>query len=85
MKKPGKTNSSKKTKKTKFTAKLLSTKGKPLKGKKVTFKINGKKYVGKTNKYGVASVSIKLTLKKGTYKVYTIYGKSKVLNKIRVK
>lgn len=76
---------SKKTKKTIFAAKLVNTKGKVLKAKKITFKIAGKKYVAKTNKKGVASVAIKLKLKKGTYNVYAIYGKIKVLNKIRVK
>ena len=76
-----KITSNKKTKKTKFTAKLLNSKGKPLKGKKITFKIKGKKYKVKTNKKGIASISIKLKLKKGTYKIYTIYGKSKVVNK----
>ena len=80
-----KITSNKKTKKTKFTAKLLNSKGKVLKGKKITFKINGKKYTAKTNKKGIASINIKLKLKKGTYKIYTIYGKSKILNKIKVK
>lgn len=80
-----KISSNKKTKKTKFTAKLINTKGKALKGKKITFKINGKKYTAKTNKNGIATLSIKLKLKKGTYKVYTIYGKSKVTSTIRVK
>ena len=76
---------SKKTKKTKFTAKLINAKGKPVKGKKITFKIKGKKYKIKTNKKGIAILNIKLKLKKGTHKVYTIYGKSKVVNKIKVK
>ena len=80
-----KITSNKKTKKTKFTAKLVNTKGKALKGKKITFKINGKKYTVKTNKNGVASVSIALTLKKGTYKVITSYGKSKVTNSIKIR
>lgn len=80
-----KITSNKKTKKTKFTAKLVNTKGKALNGKKITFKINGKKYTTKTNKKGMASINIKLTLKKGTYKIYTIYGNSKVVNTIRVK
>ena len=80
-----KITSSKKTKKTKFSAKLVNSKGKALKGKKITFKIKGKKYTAKTNKKGWASISIKLKLKKGTYKIYTSYGKSKVTNKIKVK
>lgn len=77
--------SKKKSKKTKFSAKLVNTKGKPLKGKKITFKIKGKKYTAKTNKKGIATITIKLNLKKGTYKIYTSYGKSKITNKIRIK
>jgi hypothetical protein len=80
-----KITSSKKTKKTKFAAKLLNSNGKPLKGKKITFKIKGKKYKSKTNKKGIAKINIRLKLKKGNYKVYTIYGESKVVNKIKVK
>lgn len=80
-----KITSNKKTKKTKFTAKLVNTKGKALKGKKITFKIKNKKYIAKTNKKGIASVNIRLTLKKGTYKVITSYGKSKVINKIKIR
>ena len=80
-----KITSNKKTKKTKFTAKLVNTKGKALKGKKITFKINGKKYTAKTNKKGVASVNILLTLKKGTYMVITSYGKSKATNTIKIR
>ena len=80
-----KITSNKKTKKTKFKAKLLNFNGKPLKGKKITFKIKNKKYAAKTNKNGFAYIKIKLNLKKGVYKVYTIYGKSKVINTIKIK
>lgn len=80
-----KITSSKKSKKTKFSAKLLDTNGNPLSGKKITFKIKGKKYKAKTNRKGIASIKIKLKLKRGTYKIYTIYGKSKVINQIKVK
>ena len=76
-------NISKKSKKIKFSAKLLTSKGKPAKSKKITFKFKNKKYVAKTNKKGVAS--IKLSLKPGKYKIYSIYGKSKIKNKITVK
>ena len=79
-----KITTNKKTKKTKFKAKLVNTKGKALKGKKIVFKINGKKYTAKTNKKGFASINIKLTLKKGTYKIYAIYKKSKIVNKIKI-
>ncbi|MEE1128934.1 MAG: Ig-like domain repeat protein [Methanobrevibacter sp.] len=74
-----------KTKKTRFIAKLVNLKGKAVKGKIITFKINGKKFYAKTNANGVAFKDIKLTLKKGTYKMYTIYGKSIITNKIRVR
>lgn len=75
----------KKNKKTKFAAKLVNTKGKIVKGKKIIFKIKGKKYIVKTNKKGIANLKIKLKLKKGTYKVYVIYGKSKIVKKIKIK
>ena len=80
-----KITANKKSKKIKFTAKLVNSKGKVLKGKKITFKIKGKKYVAKTNKKGIASVSIALKFKKGSYKVYASYGKSKLTNIIRIK
>ena len=80
-----KITSNKKTKMTKFTAKLVNTKGKALKGKKITFKIKGKKYKAKTNNKGIAHLNIRLTLKKGTYKVITSYGKAKAINTIRIK
>lgn len=46
---------------------LKSASGKPLAKKKVTFKLNGKKYTARTNKKGKATVKVKLTAKK-TYK-----------------
>lgn len=60
----------KKTFKKKATKKLTATlksAGKAIKGKKITFKVNGKTYSAKTNSKGVATVKIKLT-KKGTFK-----------------
>ncbi|WP_407376206.1 C1 family peptidase [Methanobrevibacter sp.] len=77
--------SKKKAKSYKFKAKLVNSKGKPLKGKKITFKIKGKKYVAKTNKKGVATITIKLKLKVGSYKIYSFYGKSKIKNTIKIK
>jgi predicted outer membrane repeat protein len=77
--------SKKKAKSYRFSAKLVDKTGKPLKGKKITFKIKGKKYVAKTNKKGIAKITIKLRLKVGTYKIYSSYGKSKIVNKIRIK
>ena len=52
----------------KFKATLKNTKGKAIKGKKLVFVVNKKKYTAKTNKKGVATVKVKLTAKK-TYKV----------------
>ena len=52
-----------KIKKLVLTAKL--TKGKTLiKGKKITFKFNGKTYKAKTNKKGIAKVTIKKNIVK---------------------
>lgn len=76
--------SKKKTKKIKFSAKLVNSKGNAVKGKKLTFKVKGKKYTAKTNKKGVASISLK-NLKKGRYSITTQYGKSKIKNTIRIK
>ena len=42
--------------------------GKAIKGKKLTFTVNGKKYTAKTNSKGIAKVKVKLSKKK-TYKV----------------
>ena len=53
-----------KSKKVTFT--LKNSKGKVLKSKKITFKINSKTYTTKTNNKGVATVNLKLT-KKGKY------------------
>ncbi len=75
----------KKAKSYKFQAKLVDKNGKALKGKKITFKIKGKKYTAKTNKNGVATVTIKLSLKVGSYKIYTSYGKSKITNTLKIK
>ena len=75
----------KKAKSYKFRAKLVNGNGKALKNKKITFKIKGKKYVAKTNKYGKATITIKLKLKVGSYKIYSIYGKSKIKNTIKIK
>ncbi len=77
--------SKKKAKSYRFSAKLVDKNGKPLKGKKVTFKIKGKKYVAKTNKRGIAKITIKLSLKVGCYKIYSFYGKSKIVNRIKIR
>ena len=79
-----------KVKKIKFKAKLLNKKGKPLKGKKIKFKFRGKTYKVKTNKKGIAKLTIKnkvvKKLKSGKkYKIKSIYGKSKITNTIKIK
>lgn len=74
-----------KGKKIKFSAKLVNTKGKILKNKKITFKIKGKTYKAKTNKKGIAKIYIRLKLKVGKYKITTKYGKLEVSNIIKIK
>lgn len=74
----------KKSKTTKFSAKLLNNKGKVVSGKKVTFKLNGKTLTGKTNAKGIATVSF-TNLKVGKHTVTVSYGKSVVKNKITIK
>ena len=63
LKLPKKTyKASKKAKK--LTASLKDNNGKAIAGKKLIFKVNGKKYCGITNKKGTASVKVKITKKK---------------------
>ncbi|WP_305556188.1 putative glycoside hydrolase [Methanobrevibacter sp. V74] len=59
--------------------KLYDARGNLLKSKKVTFKVNGKTYIKKTNGNGIAKVKIKL--KTGTYKVKAIFKKTSIYNK----
>lgn len=54
----------------KVTAVLKDNKGKVLKSKKLTMKVNGKTYTAKTNSKGVATFTLKLT-KKGTFTATT--------------
>ncbi len=75
--------SKKKSKKIKFKATLKQGK-KALSKKKITFKINGKIYVAKTNKKGIAKVNLK-NLKVGKNKIYTTYAGLTVKNTIRIK
>jgi hypothetical protein len=74
----------KKAKKIKYSATLKTSKGKPIKGKKITFKIKGKIYSAKTNRKGVATVSFK-NLKAGKYTVVVKYLKSQVKATLKVK
>ena len=71
-----------------LSAKLISERGTPISGQKVTFTVNGKTYTGKTNAKGVATVNISLN-KKGTYsctvKFAGIAGASAKSTKISVK
>jgi len=87
-----KTVTFKKGKKLVLKASLKFSNGKGIKGKKITFKLNGKTYSGKTNKKGIAKVTINKIdtkkLKKGKkYTVKVTYGikKSYYTNKDTVK
>lgn len=63
----------------KFKIKLTDSRGNVLTSKKVTFKVNGKKYTKKTNSKGIAIIKIKL--KFGSYKVKVSFSKTSVYNK----
>ena len=76
--------SKKKAKKIRFTATLKSSKGKAIVGKKVTFKIKGKKYTAKTNKRGKATITIR-NLKVGKYRITSTYLGDVVSNTIKIK
>lgn len=75
----------KKGKKIKYQATLLNINGKALKGKKITFKIKGKTYKAKTNKKGIAKITIKKKFKVGKYKITVKYGKLSSTRKITIK
>ena len=70
-----------KAKTKKLTATLKSSKGKYVKGKKITFKVNGKTYSAKTNSKGVATVKVNLNKKK-TYKFTVKYAGDSTVNAI---
>lgn len=81
-----KNTSFKKSKKTKkYTATLKTSKGKAIKGKKVTFKIKGKTYTAKTNKKGVATIKVTNLKKAGKYSVLIKYSKTSVKKTITIK
>lgn len=69
-----------KSKKKVLKATFKSAKGKAIAGKKITFKVKGKTYTGKTNKKGIAKVKVKLT-KKGTFKVAVKFAGDNTYNK----
>ena len=75
--------SKKKAKTVKFTAKLVNSKGKILKYKYIKFKFKSKTYKRKTNSKGIATLSLKY-LKKGSYVIYSSYGKLTVKNTIKI-
>ena len=75
----------KKSKTFKFNVKLLNSKGKVLKSKKITVKFKGKIYKTKTNKKGIATFKIKVNSVKGKFTITTSYGSLKNTNKITVK
>jgi len=80
----------KSAKKLVLTATLKKVNGKYLKGKKITFKFNGKKYTAKTDKKGIAKVTIKSNIlkklkvgKKITYQA--TYVKDTVKKTVKIK
>lgn len=83
-------NIKKNAKKAVLKAQLKSSSGKAIKGKKITFKVNGKTYSAKTNKKGVAAITLKNNvikkLKAGkTYTVKVTYLKDTIKTKLKVK
>ena len=76
--------SKKKAKTIKYTVKVVNNKGKILKNKKVTFKVKNKKYTAKTNKKGIATISLK-NLKVGKYAISSTYGGCTVKTTLTVK
>ena len=68
----------------KFTAKLVNSNGKILKGKKITFKFKGKTKKVKTNKKGIATISLG-RLKAGKYSISSKYGKLTIKNTVAIK
>ena len=76
--------SKKKAKKVKFSATIKTSKGKAIVGKKISFKLKGKTYSAKTNKKGVATISIK-NLKVGKHTITSKYGECAVKNTITIK
>lgn len=63
----------------KLQVKFLTYNGKAIKNQKVTFRIKGKTYTVKTNSKGIASLKIKV--KKGTYKVKLGFKNTKTYGK----
>ena len=75
----------KRSKKIKYLyATLKATNKKAIKGKKLTFTVNGKKYTAKTNKKGIAKVKVKLSKRK-TYKFTVKFAGDNTFKKISKK
>lgn len=77
--------SKKKAKYYKFNAYLKTSKGKAIVGKKIIFKIKGKTYSAKTNKKGVATITIKLKLNVGKYAIISKYSKTAIKNILTIR
>ena len=79
----------KKTAKNLVLAAKLKINGKNVKGKWIKFKLNGKKYYAKTNKYGTAKIILGKdainNLNKGIYKVKVFFANSMIKTKVKVK
>ena len=75
----------KKAKIIKIKAKLVNKKGKAVKGKKIAVKFKGKTYKIKTNKKGIAKITIKHKMKVGKHKLKIKYGKSTITKTIKIK
>lgn len=63
----------------KFKIKVVDVRGTPIANKKVTLKINKKTYTKKTNKNGIATITVKL--KTGYYKIKVNFAKDSKYNK----
>ena len=63
----------------KFKIQLLDIRSNPIKNAKITFKVNKKKYIRKTNTKGIATLNIKL--KSGDYKVNVLFSKTSKFKK----
>ena len=75
----------KKGKVIKFKAELVNSNGNVFKNEIIKFKFKGKTYKVKTNKKGIATLKIKNKYSSGNYKIYSIYGKVKIVNYIKIK
>jgi predicted outer membrane repeat protein len=69
----------------KYTITLKDNKGKVLKNKKVTLKVNGKTYAAKTNSKGVATFKLTKLNKKGKFNAVITYAGDKYYKKVTKK